>query len=488
MEEKKIAENPPVKPPDLQLPEPLKKSVFNSFIMEVALVQGLSGITAGVFFTGYLCLFGATNKQIGWITSIPLLANFAAPLYSFFIDRSTNKKKLYFKAVLPYRLLWFFAAAIPFLVYFKVVASPLLFFSAIFAIMSLFVTYSSIVWTSWMGALIPWNQRGYYFGRRTYVANFSAVLLTLFGGWYIDKWNSVNPHFGFGSLFALAAVFGIIALVVQKRIPEVPGTGDASSEASVLDIPKKLWEITKNNNFMRLVLFNTTWAFIMGLTGVFMNVFLIREVKMSYKYIAIFSVVTLFTRLLITGFWGKMMDKYGYKPVMLICGRFLGLIPLLMIFVGWNMWFMVPQSIIAGLFWPGMEVGQFNIMFRLTPRNQRALYLAFNTILTSLVAFIGPVCGGYLIDWMGPVNFKLLFLQIGAFQLLFFAGAVLRNLPVFILRKVEEPKEAAEEHVFGVVRSTIVVGLMEGLGAMRNYMLIPVQRAGEFIDQMREKK
>jgi len=485
MEDKKEEIVPPVVP---VLPQPLPKSVYNAFILEIALLQGLVGITGGIFFTGYLCLLGATNREIGWITSIPLLANMAAPFFSFFIDRSQKRKEIYFKGLFPYRMLWFLVAAIPILFFFKFIGSPLLWFSAVFLVMSLFVTHSSIAWTAWMGDLVPWNQRGFYFGKRTYVANFFAMLVVLFAGWYIDKWKPINEHFGFGSLFAIGAIFGLAALIVQKRLPEVPNVTCINDGSSVVDIPKQFYNIMKNKNFMRLVLFNTFWAFIMGLTGVYMNVFLIREVKLEYGFIAAFSVILLAVRLLITGFWGKMMDKYGYKPIMLICGKFIGLIPLLWVFVGWSVWMLVPLYIIAGTFWPGMEIAQFNIMFRLTPKAERASYLAFNTILISVVAFIGPILGGHIIDWIGGFSFKILFLQVGAFQILFFAGAVLRTLPLYFLSKVEEPKETPVEHVEVVVRSSIGVGFMEGFGAMRNYMMIPVQRAGHFIEHIIEKK
>jgi MFS family permease len=155
-------------------------------------------------------------------------------------------------------------------------------------------------------------------------------------------------------------------------------------------------------------------------------------------------------------------------------------------FVGWNYWTLIPLYIIAGLFWPGMEIAQFNIMFRLTPKAARASYLAFNTILTSVLAFLGPIAGGFIIDAIGGFSFNLWFLKIGAFQLLFFLGAVLRNMPLFFLAKVEEPKEAPLEQVMGVVRSSIGVGFMEGVGTLRNYVMVPVQKAGHFIGHFME--
>ena len=42
--------------------------------------------------------------------------------------------------------------------------------------------------------------------------------------------------------------------------------------------------------------------------------------------------------------------------------------PAFWMFVGWSVWMLIPLYIIAGTFWPGMEIAQFNIMFRLTPK------------------------------------------------------------------------------------------------------------------------
>ncbi len=471
-------------PPAISSTEPLNKSVFSAFMWEVAFVQGLASITAGIFFTGYLCFLGASNKEIGWITSIPLFASLAAPFFSYFIDRAKNRKNLYFKALLPGRLLWFAVAAVPVLFHYKLISAPLLVFSACYLVMSVFSTHSVITWTSWMGDLIPWDRRGHYFGLRTTVSNISAIIIYLMAGWYIDKWKPINESIGFSSLFFAAAVFGVIAYFVQKRLPEVPRAIKPDERASVFDVTKKLLEIMKNRNFMRLAMFNTTWAFVIGLTAVYQTVFLIRVVKLEYKYITLFIVLEVLVRLLITKFWGKMMDKHGYKPIMLICGRFIGLIPFFFIFVGWSYWMLIPLYLISGTFWPGIGVAQFNIMFRLTPKQDRAAYLAFNTILTSSVAFIGPVVGGYLVDWMGGFSLKIFFLDIGAFQLLFLAGAMLRGLPLFILNKVEENKEDPVDEVMIEVRSTIAAGFLEGLLTLRDYMLIPVKKAGDIIENI----
>ena len=481
MEEKRKEMTAPAPAPET---EPLKKSVFSVFIWEVAFAQGLASITAGMFFTGYLCYLGASNKEIGWITSIPLFANLAAPFFSYFIDRAEDRKKLYFKALLPGRLLWFAVAAVPVLFHYKLISAPLLVFSSCYLVMSLFSTHSVITWTSWMGDLIPWDRRGHYFGLRTNIANISSIIIYLMAGWYIDKWKPINESVGFSSLFFAAAVFGLIAYFIQKRLPEVPRSAKPDNQASAFDITGKLLEIMKNKNFMRLALFNTTWAFIIGLTAVYQTVFLIRVVKIEYKYLTLFVILEALVRVLITKFWGKMMDKHGYKPIMLICGRFIGLIPFFFVFVGWSIWMLIPLYLISGTFWPGVGVAQFNIMFRLTPKKDRAAYLAFNTILTSSVAFIGPVVGGYLLDWMGNFSFKVLFLNIGAFQLLFLAGAMMRSLPLFILSKVEENKEAPVDEVMIEVRSTIAAGFLEGLLTLRDYMLIPVKKAGDIIENI----
>jgi glycosyltransferase involved in cell wall biosynthesis/MFS family permease len=464
----------------------LPKSALRNFLFEAGIANILFAVTGGVFFTGFLLLLGANNFQIGLITSIPLLANIFAPIFSYIIDRSKTRKALCVKSVLPLRLSWFLVSLIPLLVLYKYLPYPLLVFSILFFFMCLLSTFASTSWLSWMADLVPSDERGYYFGKRAFVGGFVTLVISILAGKYLDLWK-VNQYFGFSSLFGIGALFGLISYFYLIKLPEVPNTTFVDEKFSIASIPRRIISVTKNKNFLNLVLFNSAWAFAIAFISVYINVYLIKELKLSYTLINIFTTANIVVNLALTGFWGKIIDKYGCKPTMLVCANFIGLLPFLWMISIVNYWIVIPvMYLIGGAFWSGFNLAQFNIVLKLSPRSERATYIAFNTFLVSIFSAISPILGGLLLDKIGDFKIHVLFMYFGGFQILFLIGGLFRIFSMRFLKKVEEPKEEEVEKVITVVKSTIGVGLMEGVGTLVSYILLPITSSKHFIENLIE--
>ena len=166
----------------IQNKDRLPASVFRNILLDIGLANIYAALNSGVFLTGYLLLLGASNVQIGLITSLPLLANITAPVFSFFIDRSKERKKLCLRALLPVRLLWFLLAALPLLLFYKLLAYPLIIFTVIYFIMTLLGVFVASSWLPWIGDLIPEETRGHYFGKRIIAGGLAALVFTVAGG------------------------------------------------------------------------------------------------------------------------------------------------------------------------------------------------------------------------------------------------------------------------------------------------------------------
>ncbi|MFH1823751.1 MAG: MFS transporter [Candidatus Firestonebacteria bacterium] len=196
--------------------------------------------------------------------------------------------------------------------------------------------------------------------------------------------------------------------------------------------------------------------------------------------ISILTVVDVMINLFLTGFWGKITDKYGCKPVMLICANIIIILPFLLMVSIINYWIFIPAVYLIGsAFWSGFNLAQFNILLKLSPRNERAAYIAVNTFLVSIFSAIAPILGGLILDKIGDFKFYVLFMYFGGFQILFLMSGLFRILPIIFLKKIEEPKEEKVEKVISVVRATIGVGFMEGVGTLISYILLPIKKIGE---------
>ncbi|OGF51341.1 MAG: hypothetical protein A2044_07110, partial [Candidatus Firestonebacteria bacterium GWA2_43_8] len=429
----------------------LPKKVYSAFLWEVVfgVIQFVVIVPGGVFLTGYLLMLGANNTLIGFISSIPVLVNIIAPFVSFLVERAESRKKISLRLILPTKFLWVIVLLVPLMVYWNGITYPLVFFICIFTLISLLNVPASIAWTNWMGDIIPEKERGYYFGRRSIVAGLISICITLLLGFYLDR--SSEKHIGFSVVYGIGALAGFLSYYMLTRLPDTTNISAGKDNFSMDLIYKKIKKVFADKNFMNLVWFNVAWAFSLSFMGVFLNVFMIKELKMSYTVVAAFATISTLSNLALTPFWGRIADKYGNKPVMLICGNILGFTPFLWaITMPSNFFVIIPVLyIMAGICWSGFNIGAFNIILKLAPKQDRAFFLSVNMLLPSVTAFIAPMISGFMIDAIGSYRINLGFYYFGAFQLIFVLGGFMRSLPIKILKTVIEPQE---EHVEKVMR------------------------------------
>jgi len=464
----------------------LSGKVYADFLWEVVfgIIQFVVIVPGGVFLTGYLLMLGANNTEIGFISSIPVLVNIVAPFASFLVERAESRKKVCLRLVLPIKFVWVIVALIPLLVYYNGLTHPIIFFACVFAVVSMASVPVSISWTNWMGDIIPEKERGFYFGRRSIVAGLISVAVSLLLGKYLDK--SAEKHIGFSIVYGIGALAGFFSYYLLTRLPDTKNLSAGKDSFSMELIYKKIKKVFSDKNFMNLVWFNVAWAFSLSFMGVFLNVFMFKELKMSYTLIVAFATISTFANLALTPFWGRIADKYGNKPVMLICGNILGFTPFLWaITMPSNYFVIIPfLYIIAGISWAGFNIAAFNIVLKLSPKQDRAFFLSVNMLLPSITAFIAPLISGLLIDSIGAYRINIGFYYFGAFQLVFVIGGLMRSLPINILKKLKEPQEEHVEKVMRSVKTGIAGGFAEGIGVLFNYVVMPVTFSGTIVGKL----
>jgi MFS family permease len=467
-------------------PQPeFSKTSFHVFLWESVCSNVSFTLAGGVFFTGFLLFLGASNFTIGLVSSIPLLASIAAPLFPYIINRAKSSKSITVKTMLPFKLAWFLVPLIPFLMYFRGIPMALVIFAVVFSALSLMQSFVGISWMQWMGDIIPEAKRGFYFGRRSLVGGIVGSVVGMASGRYLDLW-SANQFFGFASIFTLSCVCGLACYFFQLRLPDPPERLPSGPMERTLFAG--MAGALHDGNFRRLVTFNAAWMFILSLMGVYLQVYMIKELKLSYTLITIFVTVNTLVNLSLLDFWGKIIDKHGSKPAMFICGNLISFMPFLWIITGYSYWIILPLYVVGGIAWSGFGLSQFNILLKVSPPENRSSYFALNTFLVSAAAIAGQLLGGLLIDRLTFISFAFLGLHWGAFQVLFFLCGLVRFWPMQILKKVYEPQAAEINLVLRVVRGGIGMGFVEGVGVLFEYALLPAKKIGDLVGDLFERE
>jgi MFS family permease len=156
---------------------------------------------------------------------------------------------------------------------------------------------------------------------------------------------------------------------------------------------------------------------------------------------------------------GRLIDRYGSKPVMFITCIMTAIVPSVMLFAqpGEVITFFL-LHFIGAAFWNATNLACVNMQMSYSPDDQRPAYIAIFTCVTSLFgAFLGVFLGGAFLEWipgfMHQVNFTIGGGQPDKFKVLFALGVIFRLLAVLVfVPRLENDRESSIRELAGDVK------------------------------------
>ena len=185
-----------------------------------------------------------------------------------------------------------------------------------------------------------------------------------------------------------------------------PSTG-TQPIAAQLPWQEQVRQVRADPTLMRFIGFAALMGFTINLFGPFFPVFMYDELSIS---VAKANWILLFGPLgaaLSFPAWGRLLDRFGNIPVMVVSVILWQLFNLIWCFVdGSNLWLLYVVSTTGGLFSAGYGIGVFNLMLKLTPPASRTMGIALFISFSCLAAAVGPPTGGYLISWAKAAGYE----------------------------------------------------------------------------------
>lgn len=431
---------------------------------------------AGAPLTLFAAALGASPFVFGLLAAAPFAASLLSLPAGIWSDRTGQRKRIFFLGMYPNRLLWFAAAGVPILLWKLGYGSVALgSFVGFILLAHCLGALGGPAWMGWMADVVPRRIRGTYFARRKQIGILSALPTALFVGWILDQYvrghesaGGVGPErvlLVCGTIFAVAAVFGIVDIALFHRVPhETPAPQPGPALAS-------LKEPLKDRQFLAFAAFVATLTLASAPSGTFITLLLVERAGVSGLLVqTMLLVMPLIGSMLTSGIWGRAVDRLGKKPVLRLCG--LGTVP---VGLGWAAIAMYvepgqglswPWLILAyvisfgsGAAWSGVEVANFNYVLELAggrpgaSKNKAAGggYVAVNSVVVNVAGMSGGLLfgaiagatagqnwdaglpGGGLIDGL-----TILFILSGALRLL----SVTAVLPLVVEARHRPAREA----------------------------------------------
>lgn len=448
---------------------PISAEGLRWYNLDGAATRAMETLTGGAFLVGLALWLGASDFLIGVIAALPFLSRIMFVPAVWAVERFRHRKLICIISLAISRPLLFAVALIP-LFLAQELALAIIVVALLFR--SLVATFAALGWSSWARDLIPEEIRGRTLARRLIAVVVAGIILSLAAAAFVDWWEArfAPGPLPFSVLFIVGGLAGIFGIYFLSQIPEplMPPPEARVPLLRLLALP------LRDQNFKRLISFSSYWAFATNLALPFITVYMLKILELPYIYVLAFAVVSQLAYLAFVQSWGAIADRFGNKAVLYLCTPVFSLSLILWVFtVKGNP--VITLGLIAlihlmnGIATAGLDLGNNNILIKLSSPKYPAAYFAMASMINSLVAGVAPIVGGLLagffvdkellldLTWVSGAGqwqlrplrlFYLDFLFLLAFLLGWYA---LRRL--MLIREVE--REAPRREVVRAMRQEI---------------------------------
>jgi len=392
-------------------------------------------VSLGALVTGYALMLGANDFHLGLLAALNAMSTVGSVISAQVLGRLGSRKKLTVWGATIGRAMWALLCLLPF-IHMMPGLRLALFFAVVF-LGNTILSAANTSWLSWMTDLVPPEKRGSYFGKRSTMLGAVTMLTNYGAGWGFDRMKAAGlQEQGFALIFGLAALSAVIAGLILNRQWEPPLKGEK---------PLTLYQVIRlpfaDHNFKKLLTFFICWSLSTAVAGPFFGAHMIKNLKMPYSVIALYSIIAGILNLSTQPLWGKIIDRLGNRPVLIFNLIGIFLLPLFWLFATPDFYLPIwADAFLTGLFWPGFTLAGFNLLLLTAPEQNRTSYLSIYTVATGFAVFLASLTGGWLANAFHGLKFMLLGHAVINFHLLFAFSSLARIFTLPLALRLNEEK------------------------------------------------
>ena len=411
---------------EVQMPDKIRRSL--NFILLGNIMGTAHGTICGGGTTAMIGLateLGANDLAFGILSSIPMVASLLQLPYSVLVNRTHKRKKYMLTLGLFSRALWLLFGLIPYLM---PMSSPKLQLWTLIFLLGISSGTGAVInvcWFPWLSDLTPMRIRGRWLSLRESVLAGASVIIGLVVAFVLD---TLPPETRYVIVFLIGGTVGVLDMLAFAPCEEV-----YSAPPQKQNLFKAFGEVIKNKPFMNLVIMWTFWCFTANMSGVYLNPYSMNEMGLNFTQIMLFSTIAAaIVAIFVMPKWGKMIDRYGCKNVMMVSCCVAALTPLFYLFSSpGNIWPTLLHNVVGAMFWCGSNLTANNMQLSCSPNDTRPTHIAVFSCVTSLAGgTLGSLTGGALLEAWHSAN--LFTGVIDRYKALFILACTLRILFVII--------------------------------------------------------
>ncbi|MBW4455579.1 MAG: MFS transporter [Nostoc indistinguendum CM1-VF10] len=441
---------PPTNLP-IKLSKPQIRTSLRALTLESLFAAVFYSIIGSALLSNFLLELGAGPVEIGLLASIPQLVNLLQPLGAYLVERSSSFNWYCMIIFIPARLLWIILVPAIWLVSssnhitkHQVVLLTL----GIMLMANIIEAFARAPWMTWTAVLVPGRLRGRYFGFRNSVLSLMNLIGVPLLGLAVSIWPSGTLQ-GYGAILVLGIVLGLLSQGCQFWMSDV---NPQLLKVVGSDIPQPYrsgihLRFLNDANFLKLLLYLAIWCFAVNVSAPFFNLYMLDDLNIDVSLVTIYNGLGAGANMLLLVFWGKLSDRIGNRPIMLLIGILVAVTPLLWLVAGndsISLWIWLPFLHVLGSgTWAAIDLCTNNLMMGVAPVTNQSTYFAIAGAVAGVTGAMGIIAGSFLTTLPG----------VGGLLGLFVLSAVLRTAALLPLVFVQEQGSVPLDQLWRVLFS-----------------------------------
>lgn len=382
-----------------------------------SIVTQLSG---GLFYTGYLIGHGIDIVSIAIILFVPYFTSFLGVFSPLILRRFKRPRKiLAFGRFLYYLLNILGITFLPMVIPAEYPTARLWGFIAIIVLSNAVNAIFSPGYTTWQSNFLPDESRANYFITSSCISSFIVYFVALLLSIFTDKLEGSPRQLEVLTIFRLIsfalAIIDIVILSLPKEYEYK--SSETTRLTDVFTLP------LKNKAFWCSTLIVCLYNFSQNLPNATINTYLLETVKTGYTYQNAINASYFLFFLVFGAMWNKFIARKTWFRAFAIAIVIQGFTYIAYAFVTHEnyLWLMTAVRLSQHVLGIVMNAIVASIPYINLPDKDRASYLVFHSICTSLAALGGMMAGTFFVRQMGDNVWNLFGFKMESTPILLFA-------------------------------------------------------------------
>ncbi len=309
---------------------------------------------------------------------------------------------------------------------------------------------------AWLGELVPLRIRGRFLGRRERwmvsgqaIGMLVAALFTMFAR---DAWPGLPKWLVYVVTAEVGVAIMTLSLLPLAALPDPGREDDPSPQRSTAR--RALLAPLADRRFRRLIYFGCWFSFFNGVTQSVQYLYPARVLAISLGFMLLLKTAMRIGQLGISPTMGRLADRFGNRPVMLLTLPIVASGPLFYFLSTPGQWYWMIGAWVVWIAYAGLNVCLPNLMLKLAPGEEKEAYIASFYAISGLCIAGSTLLGGTLFDQFGDARFFVGRWEFSFYEYSFLFGWATRTMGVLMLMLVIEPRCLATGRAGGQKEST----------------------------------